>query len=1170
MIVGLLAMLFMLVAAYITLARFDRLTTRQFEEGELVDEVVKATDSLVVSMISEGALDPRGDAYATIPGGPGSEWLASPEPVVDPAFWQYTQQPGPGAYRYPAVTSLTEGTPNPTPIALTDLMRKHATGFTGKTLIYPGRTSGQVGEDTQGNAREPWMDADGDGISDSYFGGGSPGSAGQHSAVELANAASGRAVRSTGFQSNLLYEDLSDPNWAAWLQFNDAARYIPAVRVISHGGMVLLGESADPNQDAWQQQFSRSMLNWLKDPDFGEGGDWPLDRNTTSNLNAALRDVTSNRAAVEPFLRLRGSMLTGRGAEDDAQPTALRYLIQQFGYERTLTPYYESGQKRNTWQRFNIGNPDTGDEEWLAWRQGSTIDVTEYLEFIGGSGDDPRRPYISSRQITTVNYSDELARDVLATHRSPTRVNGITDPNNPKPVIGIDPGQPKFYLGKIAEAFTDESYIVFDRTRGPQVIHELASYFHEMISRHGGLNGLVGGTSAARTTRRQAYMLAVNAVAAAARRSEFGRTDVISVVDPATNLMYVGYSPQPFITQVMAYMEPPESAEDSPDIGLAIELYNPHEPYPGEWGNLTQSDYRDALYLDQFRITVNDGDPLIDTEYVKLSEVPGVQSSRMNGRTFMTLALDDGVSIFNSSVDASFSDMNVDIDDQNSDHFIAVNLWRTGDTGEPVMVDRFEVEVKNEPVYDEENPESDWFRDSYRNMSGMDPNAPDGLSYLGGPLDTNYQARWRMVINSHAQSGIFRSSSGTEFLARVASLGNAAPVSAERAPAVPLYTMNAGLSDQVIHGAARPASYPTVGFLLTLPRFCHTRDSFDTTGWTTMGEYLRRQWANKDNFDAGGAYPADFGHMPIFDNRLTANIVGKIPDSMKLPWGLYIWDYFTTINPDEVDFRRVPGRINVNVAPWHVLAGLPVIGLPQMSAIGSPAFWSSESGILFGTGQDGTPRFHQNVLVPGASGNVGNWYRLGPYLALAAAEYRDRIKYHDGTGSSNLYPNLDGRDVRNVPGSSSYRPNGPYSDDIRGATNPSIRGFDTLGELANIYGFDSSMPGNTTVLGDGDPLGYHGGDFVRAVSLLMLLDTHFLTTRSNTFTVYTSVIDREEPQSSVRSQVTVDRSNLLPQFIREDTDNDGVFDILTTIEGRGAPETIGRRQVSYFNARYDD
>jgi len=131
--------------------------------------------------------------------------------------------------------------------------------------------------------------------------------------------------------------------------------------------------------------------------------------------------------------------------------------------------------------------------------------------------------------------------------------------------------------------------------------------------------------------------------------------------------------------------------------------------------------------------------------------------------------------------------------------------------------------------------------------------------------------------------------------------------------------------------------------------------------------------------------------------------------------------------------------------------------------------------------------------------------------------------------------------------------------------------------LANVKGFDSSVDFNwngtfSEVL--------HSGDFVKAVSLLALLDTHFLTTRSNTFTAYVTVRDRQNAQQSVRSQITVDRSNILPRLVL-DANGDPIIEDpdgptgpeparAVVITKDGLPEVIAERRVGYGNARFDD
>jgi hypothetical protein len=252
---------------------------------------------------------------------------------------------------------------------------------------------------------------------------------------------------------------------------------------------------------------------------------------------------------------------------------------------------------------------------------------------------------------------------------------------------------------------------------------------------------------------------------------------------------------------------------------------------------------------------------------------------------------------------------------------------------------------------------------------------------------------------------------------------------------------------------------------------------------------------------------------------------------------------------------------------------LPIIpgGTTPLAAYPSPSFWDPTVAVLSGVVTDlsGVVLHHRLLGTdPGASGEYGHaggdvpWamsaadfdlgrYRLGPWLAQSAAAYRDAVQYlPDPINTS--YPfaayadsHLRGgfRAVYGVGGtvlSVPYRPRMYGSDasgGIRGAaqsgaTRPQQFGFVTLGELLNVKGFDSSrhnelppLAGPTATM---TALGR--GDFVKAVSLMALLDSQYLTTRSNTFTVYSSVMDRENPEASVRSQVTVDRSNLLPRL----------------------------------------
>ena len=375
--------------------------------------------------------------------------------------------------------------------------------------------------------------------------------------------------------------------------------------------------------------------------------------------------------------------------------------------------------------------------------------------------------------------------------------------------------------------------------------------------------------------------------------------------------------------------------------------------------------------------------------------------------------------------------------------------------------------------------------------------------------------------------------------------------------------------------------------------------------------------------------------MPIFDNKQNEKSGEYFDDDFagRIPWGLLVFDYFTTLDPDgldgvpnttdDIDPYRVPGRINVNAAPWFVLAGLPVVSpysspFPPSDLDGdgaldmplhvsaSPAFRLTGSGILagLGVGLDGLPDTPDDVprsLVYWTSANLtpltkltyDGWWHLGTDLALAAAEYRDRVSRIDHNNPNVNFPYRGGswrNGTKGIDAPPAYRDSLRYGDIRRGRGvpgDPRKYGLLSLGELASVKGFNSAtydpydLTDAAVLL---DPLAAPGmnpvgGDFVRAVSLLALLDTHFLTTRSNTFTAYVTVTDRQDPQQSVRSQITFDRSNILPRLVLDASGNPIIEDPdgagpqprqAVVITKDGLPEVIAERRVGYYNARFDD
>lgn len=563
-----------------------------------------------------------------------------------------------------------------------------------------------------------------------------------------------------------------------------------------------------------------------------------------------------------------------------------------------------------------------------------------------------------------------------------------------------------------------------------------------------------------------------------------------------------------------------------------------------------------------------------------------------------------------------------------------------------------------------------------------------------------------------------------------------APGAIPWAPEVPLVTMNAGgrsaqtpgggqlLKDQLTdlplfddRNDLRPRSFPTAGFMLFLPRFAHVRHVDYAKAYAVppsmvlaqqremripVSMTLAQQWRNHYGVDAiakeGSAatgsnervYPADFGHMPLFDNtqRLpsemaTPGVKRYLDEVGKVPWGQLVFDYFTTVNPDKVDPYRVPGRIDVNAAPWMVLAQLPIIGprfnvnrLPAgpaeagnsnmplrgyvqtattvqwapPAAAGDPSatFWRADVGGLAGVGWDpaagagtgaataprsfaldpylsaGMPanfRLFQGKRMGGGllgdepdstANQVSGRYRLGPWLAQAAQAYRDGIQIVKADANQDEWKRYADAQLRNgrsyasagelsgaefINGgtaslSPQYRaefepkPDGTFDSnrklygEVRGqapgrragyttagsdpeALQPKQFGFLSIGELLNVKGFDATTPQAlplASVLPSGVPqtagTSLYKGDFLKAVSIVALMDTNYITTRSNTFTVYMSIMDRENPERSVRTQTTIDRTNVLMQ--------QGQTGSKTVL-----PEVIADTKIGYFNTRYD-
>lgn len=1213
MVVGMLAMLFVIITAYLTLARFERLTLQQVDGRRESRRVVDALNDLLRSYIREEITNNDGKVlgefnptkpyhFENLPGVGASRYLASLEPVLDASGMDLGDQQNNARYGQLATDATYGNLKNMRFPAVTMLLDDAGGGLLQPyiaELLWDKSEDGVINlSDLAGNSRDPFMDADGDGFPDSDF-------LALRLGTEIANTLAGRSVRVP--DSSLFPPRFNlgpnDATVALWREFERSSKYTIAARVVSHGGMVALqapgeaGSAFNGYSNVWNRRFVAGLFSELN-----------MDRGgfDTSSSTAFYREIASNAEALEPLLRRRFLLPTWRPAgTNDAltAPALLRTL--ELDWPRTFAPDLLAGRgpaRTEKWQRFSfvrdgsVPNRQTG-RDWETYVGATYLDPHPYLEESSQTPGQALSTYDVRHIVTTMNHSDDLVR--LTKERT-----GPVDRNlDPNADLRLPLGTTKFDLGLINRAFradgtyNDDPITAQNRINGPAIVRRLAAYYYQMLSSHKDFPDLDTGQNGEEPRRReQSIMLAVNTVAAGAPRlllnsgEEGGVTDVVYHSDFPTvgsePVVYVGYGPQPFLTQVIAYNEATSSASNY-EVALGVEIYNPNDPTdPGFDAHAMPVKWFAVSINDDFEAGVADALTILDP-----LRVGNLQSGgRLAGRTFAAFAVQTGN---NSFFDAPFGGSHrvPSTSPTSGSRDIRVKLWRFSASGVAYKIDELEVRVPEGSGFDGDR---EWYVNAYRDCT------VEQVDLFGDYGDPNRAARWRMVMDRVQDSAISGSSPSTERN----ELGNAAPQSGQFAPFIPLYVMSRSSDNadnaqsnpgyRVLNGTRRPTSFPTPGFLMFVPRYSHVR-KLDTNGLPlstspTMGRILKHVWDEPGSGLSLSTYPADFGHMPLFDNRQAEEPNSYFSNSRggRLPWGQLVFDYFTTLNLDDpnrdgdtsdrVDPLRVPSRVNINTAPWSVLAQLPVLnpsGLESLDPGLSPAFRSAAAGVLIGADALGAPRFAAEWLRNSQSTAFSDILRLGPHLAVSAAAYRDRIAYTDDVRG--FLPNFV--QERNTDGA--YREAGIYGTIRAGApnssTNPRKTGFLSIGELLNVKGFDYDYLAGAAGAaqrraGGSETLRDNGGDFFRAVGVLALLDTQFLTTRSNTFTVYLTVADRANAQASIRSQITVDRSNILPRavFSNNDLDGDGFPDYVTTITSNALPQIVGQREIGYTNARYDD
>ncbi len=422
------------------------------------------------------------------------------------------------------------------------------------------------------------------------------------------------------------------------------------------------------------------------------------------------------------------------------------------------------------------------------------------------------------------------------------------------------------------------------------------------------------------------------------------------------------------------------------------------------------------------------------------------------------------------------------------------------------------------------------------------------------------------------------------------------------------------------------ASFPTTGSMLLLMRhanraiidmdtaqpsiFGNDYDPITDLAFTTalVGDEAEYKIPRADTtlYDvvSRAEYQIDNGRMPIFDlgedynNAINNGPIG-VPLSphhvapgltktwdpsdnnspqtpgkkQNLPWGQFVFDYFTAIPLDsagpyppctggnytcslvgeedakprvDLDGLRVHGRINLNAAPATVLRGLPFIPMDRI-----PGNFQTTVSNALGL-----------AVSPDAE-------TIGFARAQAIVAYRDAREirtnaYRTGDYGQNTDPN--GTDPSSG-GAPSFGWRG-WTD-----TRPSARrgtGFMTVGELANVR--HEVTPGNVTIAStetrldnqavNFDPTDNSTQNFIAAAATLIALND-WATVRSHVFTVYGHIRGAEN------KNITDPKTNVQADLRRQDLDLRAIrfqetIDRLPTFLGKSLPVKIGNRTVGAY------
>jgi hypothetical protein len=741
------------------------------------------------------------------------------------------------------------------------------------------------------------------------------------------------------------------------------------------------------------------------------------------------------------------------------------------------------------------------------------------------AGDDPRRGRI---QISLPHLEESLLSDPI-----------VPPPPLPTPPIGIDSLQARL-VGSSATAEQQKYARMFVRT--------LQDGFALMLQN-------------VHASKLSVAQREFTAAALTANLIDFADTDnvptEVEVVDTnglsLSPRQYVfGVERQPFITEMYVKVvgipkTPPDPPNGDPDPSKSfsvVELYNP---------------YSVELDLSPFTLEIDDGAGVTKTIALTGQTIPPMPASGV-------LAANAGLKLLGlKDTPGAIPQTPLDVVWVASDQKPLQDGWT-------VRITRVHASTSPKTIDLEESKIAGLYDGSIGDDETKEKSVERAMWRLELPEQTVHLAYWTAVVPLTKPLG---PGSGPKH-----TLGAANHWQGEDATVTPPQRVRPVQAD-VANAGSLAKAFPTTGSLLLLMRHANSEKggSIDRpfNSYLVSTEIAGQRWKQAE-------YQIDNGHLPIFDIGGSARRPqsgstekdAKLPMGYQyLPWGQYIFDYFTALPLDwrmrkanvpdyagnylpEVDAAgaRVYGRVNINAAPWPVLAGLPLV----------------KPETLPKSFQDELRAFTYNGASAGAE------IPLGEFTAKAIVAYRDARRIPGNPNAPNLSETGDyaKRDpvtggVFTAEGSQDPRRHG----ELRKGS-----GFLTVGELANVRNW-SVAPDPATGLSlwrtDGCGVGrlgsdgYPAEDFVQAAGLLVALGD-WVTTRSNVWTIYGTLrgdagalaqqLQTETPSLSEAAAAAIAAERVDKRAIRfEET----VDRLPSFLKPGSAPQRIGERRVGAYN-----